>query len=70
MKKIRAQIEKIEGERVYIKYDDSQVILPSSLVGDFRVGDTVVITLATEKEDSKDSSEVAKALLTDILKEE
>lgn len=70
MKKVRGQIKKIEGDKASIQYDGSDIMLPSSLLGDFSVGDTVVITILSEKEDTKDSNEVARSLLADILKED
>lgn len=70
MKKIKGIIDRFEGNRAVIRVDGDDLVVPKRLTHGFSEGDTVYISIADEKEDTENSREVAKNLLSEILKEE
>ncbi|MDD3678807.1 MAG: hypothetical protein PHT36_00985 [Patescibacteria group bacterium] len=69
MKKIRGAISKIEDKMAIIKSNGQELLIPTDFI-ELGVGESIVITLTSEKEDSKNAQEVAEALLKKALLEE
>lgn len=70
MNKIKGIIDRFEGNKAVIRYNDSDIILEKDLLEGFSEGDSVVITVSNEKEDLDDSNKVARELLAQVLKGE
>lgn len=62
MKKIRALIEKRDGNRFLLKSNGIEFFVPEDFIKG-EVGDFVNITFASDADDQKSSNEVAKELL-------
>lgn len=70
MEKIRAVIDRFEGEQAVLRNGGEDIIIPKKYLANFSEGDTVCITLASDKEDTEKNQKVAEQLLTQIFKEE
>jgi hypothetical protein len=70
MQKIKGTIDRFEDERAVIRVAGEDIIIPKAYLADFGEGEVVSLIIATEDEDTEDSTKVAKALVKDLFKEE
>ncbi len=70
MKKIKAKIDKFEGEWADVSTEYGNFKIPGEMLPDCREGGVVYISVATENAKNEDREEVARNLLNEVLKEE
>ncbi len=70
MKKIKGILDRFEENKAIIKYNGSKIILEKNLMREFSEGDSVILVVTNENEDIKNSNQVAKKLLTQVLRGE
>jgi hypothetical protein len=70
MQKIKGTIDRFEDEKAVLRVNGDNIIIPQKYLEGFGEGEVVSIVLANEEEDTEDSAKVAKALVSDLFKEE
>jgi predicted DNA-binding antitoxin AbrB/MazE fold protein len=70
MQKMKGTIDRFEGEKAVIRVNSEDVIVPKKYLDGFSEGQVVSMVIRNEEEDTEESKEVAKALVSDLFKEE
>lgn len=70
MKKIKGTIDRFEGQRGLVSFEEGIVELPKTFLEGFKEQDTVELTVMSEKEGQASQEELARNLLNEVLKEE
>ncbi|MCL5093571.1 MAG: hypothetical protein M1355_00320 [Patescibacteria group bacterium] len=69
--KIKGVIKTIEKDEAIIDLGEREIAWPKeNLKQGLKAGDPVVLALFTEEEDTKNTEELAKALLNEVLRKE
>lgn len=69
MNKIKAIIDRFEGEKAVLRIAGEDIIISKKYLPDFKEGDTVHILFADDKADTANSQAVAEELLKQVFKE-